>query len=232
MAVKLTKKKKVQDTFYDRKKLYALEDAIDILKSAPKCKFDETVEISMNLGLNPKDAAQIVRGTAVLPHGTGKNVRVAVFCKPEDEEKAKAAGADFVGSSELVKKVTDGWCDFDVAVSSTSMMRDIAKLGRVLGPRGLMPNPKTGTVTDDVAKTVKEVKAGKIEFKMDKQGGIHVGAGKVSFEKSALCVNIRRLISAIFSSNPNMSKPHAVKSVVISTTMGPGLKIDIAEFRK
>ena len=216
----------------DKDKLYKLEEAVDILLKAPKAKFDETVELSMDLALNPKEASQLVRGTAALPHGTGKNVRVVVFCKPEAEEKAKAAGADFAGADELIKKVQGGWCNFDVAVAQTPMMKDIARLGRVLGPRGLMPNPKTGTVTDDIEKTVKEVKAGKIEFKMDKQAGIRVGAGKLSFSKEALLENITKLINAILSSNPHLQKPQSVKSIGLSTTMGPGLKLDVSEFRR
>jgi len=232
MVRTLTKKKKALDKLIDREKLYKLEEALEILTSAPKAKFDETVELSMNLNLDPKDPSQLVRGAASLPHGTGKNIRVLVFCKAGSEEKAKAAGADFVGSDELVKKVSGGWCDFDVAVASTEMMREIAKLGRVLGPRGLMPNPKTGTVTDDIEKTVKDVKAGKIEFKMDKQKGIHVGVGKVSFDKDKLKENIEKLIKAIFSSNSNLAKPQSVRSIALSTTMGSGIKLDISEFRK
>ena len=232
MARTLTKKKKALDKLIDMKKLYKLEEALEILTSAPRAKFDETVELSMNLNLDPKDPSQLVRGAARLPHGTGKKIRVLVFCKPENAEKAKAAGADFVGSDELIKKVSDGWCDFDVAVASSEMMREIAKLGRVLGPRGLMPNPKTGTVTDDVEKTIKDVKAGKIEFKMDKQRGIHVGVGKVSFDKEKLKENIAQLIKAILSSNSNFAKPHSVRTIALSTTMGPGIKLDITEFRK
>ncbi|NQU95727.1 MAG: 50S ribosomal protein L1 [Candidatus Omnitrophica bacterium] len=232
MTAKLTKKRKSMQPLYEKEKLYKLNEAMDILKNAPKSKFDETVELAMNLGLNPKDPQQAIRGTATLPHGTGKKIRVCVFCKVADEQKAKDAGADFVGSEELVKKISGGWCDFDVAIASSAMMREIAKLGRVLGPRGLMPNPKTGTVTDDIEKTIKEVKAGKIEFKMDKQGGIHVGVGKISFEKDAISENVRKLIKAIFSSNPNLNKPQMVKSITLTTTMGPGLKLEISEFRK
>jgi len=228
----MSKKKKATKELYDKSKPYNLEEAVDILKNVPKAKFDETVELSMNLALNRKDASQVVRGTALLPHGTGKNIRVLVFCGAEDEQKAKDAGADFVGKEELIKKVSGGWCDFDACIATTDMMRDIAKLGRVLGPRGLMPNPKTGTVTDDVEKAVKDVKAGKIEFKMDKQGGIHVGVGKASFTKEALCENIRKLITAVFSSNPSLNKPQVVKSIMLATTMGPGLRLNISEFRK
>ena len=152
MATHLTKRKKEVSKLYEKNKLYSLDEAIDILKKMPKPKFDETLEVALDLGLNPKDASQIVRGTTMLPHGTGKSVRVAVFCKGDDEQKAKDAGADFIGSDELIKKVQGGFCDFDVAIASTSMMKDIARLGKVLGPRGLMPNPKVGTVTNDIAK--------------------------------------------------------------------------------
>ena len=229
--MKLSKKKKNIEKLYDKTKLHKLTEAVEVLQGMPKAKFDETVEFSMNLNLDPKSVQSTVRGTALLPHGTGKNIRVAVFCKAHDEEKAKEAGADFVGSEDLIKKVTGGWCDFDVAVATNEMMREIAKLGRVLGPRGMMPNPKTGTVTNEVAKTVKEVKAGKIEFKMDKQAGIHVGVGKISFAKDALCENAKELIHAIFASNPSLNKPQTIRSVTLAVTMGPGLKIDISEFR-
>jgi len=228
----MSKKKKALEKLFEKNKSYKLKDAVEILKQAPKAKFDETVEISMDLNMSAKEAQQPVRGTAALPHGTGRNIRVVVFCKESDVEKAKSAGADFAGSEELIKKVTGGWCDFDVAIAATAVMRDVAKLGRVLGPRGLMPNPKTGTVTDDIEKTVKEVKAGKIEFKMDKQRGIRVGVGKVSFEKDALCENIKQIIKAILSSSPSMQKPQVVGTTTLATTMGPGIKLDISEFRK
>lgn len=232
MSQSLSKRQKLEITLLEKGRFYNLNEAIEILKKTPRAKFDETVELSMNLALNPKDQSQVVRGSSVLPHGTGRNVRVCVFCKAEDEEKAKKEGAEFAGADELVKKVQGGWCDFDVAIASTSMMREIARLGKVLGPRGLMPNPKTGTVTDDVAKTVREVKAGKIEFKMDKQGGIHVGVGKISFTSEFLIENTKKLLDAVFASNPNLNKPQIVKSVTLSTTMGPGLKLDILKFRK
>jgi len=230
--MKLSKKKKNIEKLYDKKKLYKLTEAVETLQGMPKAKFNETVELAMNLNLDPKSAQAAVRGTALLPHGTGKNIRVAVFCKAHDAEEAKAAGADFTGSEDLIKKVAGGWCDFDVAVATNEMMRDIAKLGRVLGPRGMMPNPKTGTVTNEVAKTVKEVKAGKVEFKMDKQAGIHVGVGKISFAKEALCENAKELLHAIFTASPSLNKPQTVKSATLALSMGPGLKIDISEFRK
>lgn len=232
MSPKISKKNKKSAELIDKSKLYKLSEAIDLLKKAPKTKFDETVELSMNLDLDPKDATQLVRGTAALPHGTGKKVKVAVFCKIDEVEKAKSAGADFAGADELVAKVAGGFCDFDVAIATTQMMREIAKLGKVLGPRGLMPNPKTGTVTDNIEKTINEVKAGKIEFKMDKQAGIHVGVGKISFSEEALKENIKKLVSSIYSSNSNLNKPQVVKSIALSTTMGPGIKIDVSDFRK
>ena len=231
MTAKLSKRQKAMSALYDRGKHYKLDEALDILKSAAKNKFDETVELAMSLTLNSKNPADIVRGTAVLPHGTGKTVRVAVFCKGENEKKARDEGAEFIGSDELIKKISAGWCDFDVAIAETGMMREIARLGKILGPRGLMPNPKTGTVTDDIAKAVKDVRAGKIEFKMDKQSGLHAGVGKISFSKEALRENIKKLLSSILSSNPAMARPHAIKSVTISRTMGPGLKLDVSEFR-
>ena len=232
MSPKISKKNKKSAELIDKSKLYKLSEAIDLLKKAPKTKFDETVELSMNLNLDPKDATQLVRGTAALPHGTGKKVKVAVFCKIDEVEKAKSAGADFAGADELVAKVAGSFCDFDVAIATTQMMREIAKLGKVLGPRGLMPNPKTGTVTDNIEKTINEVKAGKIEFKMDKQAGIHVGVGKISFSEEALKENIKKLVSSIYSSNSNLNKPQVVKSIALSTTMGPGIKIDVSDFRK
>lgn len=228
----LTKRRKEIEKLRNKHKLYNLADAIDILKKVPGLKFDETVELSMKLTLNPKDSSHMVRGTVVLPHGTGKKIRVAVFCKDEDEDRAKQAGADYAGAEELIKKVSGGWCDFDVAIATPNMMRDIAKLGRILGPRGLMPNPKVGTVTENVEKAIKEVKSGKIEFKMDKQAGIHIACGKVSFDKQALIENITSAIKAILGSNPLLNRPQSIKSVSVSTTMGPGIKLDIAEFRR
>lgn len=220
---------------FDRAKAYSLKEAISILKKTPKLKFDETVEISAKLDIDPKQAQAgfTIRGTIALPHGTGKKVRIAVFCKGEEEKKAKDAGADFVGAEDLIAKVQGGFSDFDVAVATPDMMKDIARLGKILGPRGLMPNPKAGTVTQDTAKTLKEIKAGKIEFKMDKQSGIHTPIGKLSFTEDALYANAISLIDAIMSSNSQgaLHGQH-VKSMHISTTMGPGVSIDLAEFRK
>ena len=232
---KITKRIKVSEALFDKAKAYNLKEAVAILKKTPKLKFDETVEIAVKLNVDPKDAASAsIRGTVSLPHGTGNKVRVAVFCKGEEERKAKDAGADFVGAEDLIAKVQAGWSDFDVAVSTPDMMKDMAKLGKILGPRGLMPNPKSGTVTLDTAKTVKEVKAGKIEFKMDKQAGIHAPLGKLSFTEDAICANALTLIDAIMSSGSHGGgiKGQHVKNLYISTTMGPGIKLDLAEFRK
>lgn len=230
---KLTKRLKTVQAMVDKTKVYALKDAIALLKKSPKLKFDETVEISARLSVDPKQSQTAsIRGTVALPHGTGRKVRVAVFCKGEEEKKARDAGADFVGADDLIAKVQGGWADFDVAVATPEMMRDMAKLGKILGPRGLMPNPKSGTVTMDTAKAIKEVKAGKIEFKMDKQAGVHAPLGKISFTEDALYANAVMLIDAIMSTSPGGIKGAHVKSLYISTTMGPGVKLDLSEFRK
>ena len=230
---KLTKRLKTVISLYDKSKTYNLKDAIAILKKSPKLKFDETVEVAVNLSIDPKESQSAsIRGTVALPHGTGKKVRVIVFCKGDEERKAREAGADFVGADELVAKVQGGWVDFDVAIATPEMMKDMAKLGKILGPRGLMPNPKSGTVTMDTAKAVKEVRAGKIEFKMDKQAGIHAPLGKTSFTETALYDNAMTLIDAIMSSNTGGLRGQHVKNLYISTTMGPGIKLDLAEFRK
>jgi len=232
---KLTKRIKTVQALVDATKTHSLKDAISALKKTPKLKFDETVEIAVKLNVDPKDSQSAsIRGTLTLPHGTGRKVKVAVFCKGEEERKAKDAGADFVGAEDLIAKVQGGWAGFDVAIATPDMMKDMAKLGKILGPRGLMPNPKSGTVTMDTAKTIKEVKAGKIEFKMDKQAGIHAPLGKLSFTEDALYKNALSLIDAIMSSGAQGSavKGQHVKTLYISTTMGPGIKLDLAEFRK
>ncbi|MBU0604801.1 MAG: 50S ribosomal protein L1 [Candidatus Omnitrophica bacterium] len=230
---KLTKRLKIVGTLSDKNKLYNLKDAITILKKAPKLKFDEMVEVSAKLTVDPKQSQSAsIRGTVALPHGTGKKVVVAVFCKGEEEKRARDAGADFIGSDELIAKVQGGWVGFDVAIATPEMMKDLSKLGKILGPRGLMPNPKSGTVTMETAKTIKDVKAGKIEFKMDKQAGVHAPLGKLSFTDAALYANAVTLIDAIMSSNSGGLKGQHVKNLFISTTMGPGIKLDLAEFRK
>lgn len=224
MSKRINKRMKEAAKLVDKTRRYTLEEAITILKKAPHPKFNESVDVSFKLNVDPK-ASQAVRGTVALPHGTGKNVRVAVFCKGEAESKAKAAGAEFVGGADLVEKVSGGWCDFDVAVATPEMMRDMGRLGKILGPRGLMPNPKAGTVTEDVAKAVKEVKAGKVEFRMDKQGNVHVPVGKIAFEDKALKENATSLIEAVIAAKPQGIKGEFVKSLSISSTMGPGLKL-------
>ncbi|MCX5680098.1 MAG: 50S ribosomal protein L1 [Candidatus Omnitrophica bacterium] len=230
---KLTKRQKAIESLFVSEKAYSLKEAIAALKKVPKLKFDETIEVAFDLTIDPKDTqATPIRGSVALPHGTGKKVRVVVFAKGEEERRARDAGADFVGAEDLAAKIQGGWTDFDVAIATPDLMKDIAKLGKVLGPRGLMPNPKSGTVTTDTAKTIKEVKAGKIEFKMDKQAGVHAPVGKLSFTEDALYKNARSLIDAVMASNPHGLKGGHVKSLYISTTMGPGLKLDMAEFRK
>ena len=226
---KITKKQKEIQKIADIEKIYPIQEAVLILKKIPHAKFDETVELAFNLGTDPKQSDQMVRGTVMLPHGTGRKVRVVVLCKGEAGNAAKEAGAEYVGGDELVAKISSGWMDFDVVISSPDMMRDVGKLGKVLGPRGLMPNPKTGTVTNDLARAVKEAKAGKIEFKLDKQGNINVGIGKISFEEKAICENADTVISAINKSRPRTAKGRFVKKIFLSTTMGPGLRLDLSK---
>lgn len=226
---KLTKRTKRFDEIVDKDRRYSLEEAVSTLKKVPHVKFDETVEISFKMGADPKQSDQMVRGTVILPHGTGKNVKVLVLCKGEGVIAAKDAGADYIGGMELISKISSGWIDFDVVVSAPDMMRDVGKLGRILGPRGLMPNPKTGTVTNDLGRAIKEAKAGKIEFKLDKLGNINTGVGKISFDEKAICENIDSVISAINKSKPQGIKGRFIKNVSLSTTMGPGLKLDIVK---
>lgn len=228
----LSKRKKEFEKLVDKKKAYTLREAIEVLKQAPKTKFDQTVAISFKVNVDIKETSVSVRGTVSLPHGTGKTRRIAVFCKGEDERKAKAAGADFVGADDLVKKVADGWCDFDVAIATPDMMKDMGRLGKVLGPRGLMPNPKAGTVTTDVEKAVQEVKKGKIEFKMDKQSNIHAMIGKLSFDIKPLIENGMELIESVERAKPHTAKGIFMKNMSISSTMGPGLRLDLANWRK
>ena len=223
--VKLSKRMGEAKKIFNSDEMFSLEQAIENVEKFPKVKFDETVELHFSLNINPKSSDQIVRGTVVLPNGLGKDVRVAVFCKGELEAKAKDAGADMVGSSDLIDKVSKGFLGFDVVVAAPDMMRDLSKLGKVLGPRGLMPTPKAGTVTTDIERAVKEVKAGKIEFKSDKQAGIHVGVGKRSFAKEKLLENAKHLIEAINHSKPVAVKGSLIKTVSLTTTMGPGLRV-------
>ncbi len=220
--------KRYKDNFskVDRFKNYDLNEAVSLLKEQTFSKFDETVDIAVNLGVDPKHADQIVRGTVSLPHGTGKETKVLVFAKGEKAMEAEEAGADFVGSEDYVQKIQGGWTDIDVVIATPDMMGQVGKLGRVLGPRGLMPNPKIGTVTMDVSKAVKEVKAGRIEFRVEKNGIIHAGIGKTSFEVDQIIENVRKFIDALLRARPSATKGTYMKKITISSTMGPGIKID------
>ena len=213
----------------DRTKANTLTAAVKLLKHHPRAKFDESVELAFKLGVDPKQSDQMVRGTVPLPHGSGKKVRILVFTKG-GEDAAKAAGADFVGYQDLIKKVNEGWAEFDVAIATSEAMAEVRKLGRVLGPRGLMPNPKTGTVTEDVAKAVKEFKAGRVEFKIDKAGNLHVLFGKTSFTEEQLIDNAKSVIESVVKAKPSTSKGRYIESCTLSSTMSPGLKLDIKEF--
>ena len=208
-------------------KRYELSAGIELLKKVSFAKFDETVEVSMSLGVDPKHADQMVRGTVQLPHGLGKTIRVAVIASADKVREAREAGADEAGGDDIVKKIQDGWMDFDTVVATPDMMRSVGKLRRVLGPRGLMPNPKVGTVTFEVAKAVKDVKAGKVEFRVDKGGNIHAPVGKVSFEAKRLTENVSALIASVIQAKPAVSKGHYVKSVTVSSTMGPGISVEV-----
>ena len=210
----------------ERNKLYSLEEAIELAKKTTYTKFDETVELHFNLGVNPKHSDQIVRGTVVLPHGSGKAKKVGVITKGEKLKEAEASGADFVGSEELIEKISKGWLGFDVLIATPDMMKELAKLGKLLGPKGLMPNPKTGTVTIDIARAVKEIKAGRIEFKVDSYGIVHSIIGKISFPKEKLLENAKSLIEAILRAKPPTAKGQYLKSITLSTSMGPGIKIN------
>jgi large subunit ribosomal protein L1 len=207
---------------------YSLADAIQKVKELAYAKFDETVDLAFNLGVDPRKSDQMVRGTVVLPHGTGKTLRVLVFAKGEKETEAKEAGADFVGADDMVEKISKGWLDFDKVVATPDIMGVVGKLGKVLGPRGLMPNPKLGTVTFDVAKAVKEIKAGKVEYKTEKAGVVHVPIGKVSFDQQKLLENAKAIIDSVTKAKPSTSKGKYMKAVSISSTMGPGLKVDLS----
>jgi large subunit ribosomal protein L1 len=207
---------------------YTLADAMPVVKKAAYAKFDETVEVAMRLGVDPKHADQMVRGTVVLPHGLGKSKRVIVIASGDKVREGREAGADEVGGDDLVQRIQAGWLDFDAVVATPDMMKSVGRLGKVLGPRGLMPNPKTGTVTVDVARAVKEVKAGKVEFRVDKTGIIHCPVGKVSFEPDKLAENAGALISSVIKAKPASAKGKYVRSIVISSTMGPGVPIDLA----
>ena len=222
----LSKNRKIALSKYDASKAYSLADAAKIIKDITTTKFDASVDIDVRLGVDPRKANQMVRGIVTLPHGTGKVVRVLVLCTPDKEEEARAAGADYVGLDDFITKIKEGWTDIDVVITMPSVMPKVGDLGRILGPRGLMPNPKTGTVTMDVGKAVLEVKAGKIDFKVDKFGIIHASVGKVSFETEQLEENVKELLHTIVKLKPSSSKGTYVKSVFISSTMSPGVRVE------
>jgi large subunit ribosomal protein L1 len=224
---KISKKKKEALAKFDKSKIYSLNEAVDIVKKITYTKFDASVDLNIRLGVDPRKANQMVRGSVTLPHGTGKTARVLVLCTPDKEQEAKDAGADFVGLDEYIQKIKDGWTDIDVVITTPNVMPKVGALGRILGPRGLMPNPKTGTVTMDVAKAVLEVKAGKIDFKVDKYGIVHAGIGKVSFDNDKVVENARELITTILKLKPSAAKGTYVKSLFMSSTMSPGIQIEL-----
>lgn len=223
---KLTKKRKEALANYDSTKVYALPDAAEVVKKITTAKFDASVDIDVRLGVDPRKANQMVRGIVTLPHGSGKTVRVLVLCTPDKEEEAKAAGADHVGLDDYIAKIKGGWTDVDVVITMPSVMPKIGALGKILGPRGLMPNPKAGTVTMEIGSAVREVKAGKIDFKVDKFGIIHAGIGKVSFDALKIAENAKELIQTIIKLKPTAAKGTYVKSIYLSSTMSPGIQID------
>src|SRR5215831_13621428 len=223
---KLSKNGRKVDEVVDRSRKYTVEEACTLVKKAKHAKFDETVDLAVRLGVNPKHADQMVRGAIVLPHGTGQTVRVLVFAKGEKEREAKAAGADFAGSDDMVAKVSEGFMDFDRVIATPDMMGAVGKLGRILGPRGLMPNPKVGTVTFDVANAVKEAKGGKIEYRVEKAGIVHARIGKLSFTEQALSDNAMALIGALIRAKPSTAKGVYLRSITLASTMGPGVRID------
>jgi len=223
---KLTKNRKSSLGKYDKDKLYSLKEASDLIKSFSKLKFDSSIDIAVNLSVDPKKADQNVRGVVSLPNGTGKDVKVLAIVTPDKEEEAKKAGADMVGLDDYIKKIKDGWTDVDVIITMPSVMGKLGPLGKVLGPRGLMPNPKTGTVTMNVGKAVEEVKAGKIDFKVDKNGIVHVSIGKASFDSDKIYQNAKEVIDHIVKIKPSSSKGNYLKSISMSSTMSPGIKVD------
>jgi large subunit ribosomal protein L1 len=224
--MKLTKRQKKNSDIGDLNKEYTLAEAISILKKAEKAKFDESVDIAVNLGVDPKHADQVVRGTVSLPNGTGKSVRVLVIAKPEKQQEAKDAGADHVGYEDYLKKIGEGWTDIDVIIAAPDTMAELGKLGKVLGPRGLMPNPKSGTVTPNIGQAVKEVKGGKIDFRVEKTGIVHTSIGKLSFDENKIRENLSAFLNTIIKLKPSAAKGTYIKAITLSSTMGPGIKID------
>ena len=227
---KLTKNRKDSMSKFDKDLLYSLEDASKIIKDFPKLKFDSSIDIAVNLGVDPKKADQNIRGVVTLPNGTGKDVKVLALVSPDKEDEAKNAGADLVGLDEYIKKIKDGWTEVDVIITMPSIMGKLGPLGRILGPRGLMPNPKTGTVTMNIGKAIEDVKAGKIDFKVDKNGVIHVSIGKVSFDAKKIFENALEVINHIIKIKPSSSKGLYLKSISMSSTMSPGINVDTNTF--
>lgn len=223
---KFGKKYQEAQKLIDKQKLYEAEEAVELVKKTATAKFDESVEVAVRLGVDPKHADQQVRGAVVLPHGTGKTSRVLVFAKGEKAKEAEAAGADYVGAEDLVAKIQGGWTDFDVAVATPDMMGTVGKLGKILGPKGLMPNPKVGTVTLDITRAVNEIKAGKIEYRTDKAGNIHAPIGKVSFDADKLLANLHTLIDTLLKVKPSAAKGQYMRAITLSTTMGPGVRVN------
>ena len=225
MAKKRSKRYIEAEKLVDKKKVYSLKEAVAVFKKMPQTKFNQTVGLSFNLNIDPKKSDQLIRGTVSLPHGSGKSVRVAVFCKGEEEKAAKAAGADIIGGLELIEKVAGGFMGFDAAVATPDIMKDLSRLGKVLGPKGLMPSPKTGTVTVNVGQAVRDIKGGKIEFKTDKQAGLHVGIGKLNFSESQILENASKVLEAIQQARPQSVKGIFIKSVSIYSSMSPGMRL-------
>ncbi len=209
----------------DTSKTYSLNEAVTLIKKFPKVKFDETVELHFNFNIDTKKTDQLIRGTTILPHGTGKKIKLLVICKGEKQNIAREKGAEYVGDQELINKIAGGWLDFDKIIATPEMMKDLSRLGKVLGPRGLMPSPKTGTVTDNIEQAIEDAKAGKIEYKMDKQGGVHLGIGKVSFNDDMIIDNAKVVIESIIASKPSSVKGKFIKSIALSTSMGYGLRL-------
>jgi large subunit ribosomal protein L1 len=232
----LTKREKATNAVYDGVKALGVEEAMEVLGKLPRAKFDETVDLSLRLGVDPKHADQMVRGAVVLPHGIGKAVRVAVFAKGEKEREAREAGADVVGAEDLVERVQGGWLEFDSAIATPDLMGQVGRLGKVLGPRGLMPNPKLGTVTFDIGRAVREAKAGKVEFRVDKAGNVHVPVGKRSFSTEQISANALALLEAIIRAKPAAAKGQYLRSITVSSTMSKGIKVDVqrvaSQFKK
>ena len=230
MPKKFSKRYRKAAELVEAKRTYSLDEAVEIIEKFPAAKFDETLEVAFRLGVDPRQSDQMVRGTVGLPHGSGKTVRVLVFAKPgKAADAAKEAGAEFIGFDDYIQKVKDGWTDFDVAVATPEAMTEVRKLGRVLGPRGLMPNPKTGTVTDDTAKAVNELKAGRVEFKLDKTANIHVPVGQKSFAKEKVVENARAVFGAIVKARPSGAKGTYIRSCAIACTMSPSVRIDLRD---